>query len=98
MAGMLQLFVKNEMEKQMQEKYPYAKYPVGMYAKIAQVKASGSGYMCTLKILDKELKEDKNFPEIPNVKTGIELKQGDVAVILFLYGGDSVYIAGRREP
>ena len=37
---------------------------------------------------------DNDFPEIPNVKTEIELKQGDIAVILLLYGGSTVFVLG----
>lgn len=98
MSDMLQTFVKKEMEKQIQEKYPHVQHPSGMYANVVQAKESNGKYVCTLKILDKAMNIDNDFPEIPNVKTDIELKQGDVAVILLLYGGSIVFILGRYEP
>lgn len=95
MSGMLQHFVKEEMERQIQEKYSHIQHPAGMYAKITCVNRVNDKYICTLKILDKSMNINNDFPEIPNVKTDIELKQGDVAVILLLYGGSSVFILGR---
>lgn len=97
MSDMLQWFVKREMEKQIQEKYPHVQHPSGMYANVVQVKENNGKFVCTLKVLDKTMNIDKNFPEIPNVKTDIELKQGDVAVILLLYDGSSVFVLGRYE-
>lgn len=97
MSDMLQGFVKKEMEKQIQEKYPHVQHPSGMCAKVVQVRKSGAGYTCTLKILDKAMNNDNDFPEIPNVKTNIELAQGDIAVILLLYGGNSVFVLGRHD-
>ncbi len=98
MSDMLQAFVKKEMEKQIREKYPHMKQASGMYARVAHVKENDGKYVCTLKILDKAMNIDNDFPEIPNVKTDVELKQNDVAVILLLYGGSSVYVLGRYEP
>lgn len=97
MSDMLQTFVKREIEKQIQEKYPHVQHPSGMCAKVIQSKEINGRYMCTLKILDKAMNFDNDFPEIPNVKTDIKLKQGDVAVILLLYGG-IVFVLGRYEP
>lgn len=98
MSDMLQTFVKKEMEKLIQEKYPHVQHPSGMYAKVVQSKEINGRYLCTLKILDKAMNTDKDFPEIPNVKTDIELKQGDIAVIHLLYGGSIVFILGRYDP
>lgn len=97
MSDMLQTFVKKEMEKQIRENYPHVQHPSGMYAKVVQVKEINGKYACTLKILDRAMNIDNDFPEIPNVKTDIELKQGDIAVILLLYGESIVFILGRYE-
>lgn len=98
MSDMLQTFVKKEMEKQVQEKYPHVQHPSGMYAEVVRSEKINGRYLCTLKILDKAMNTDNDFPEIPNVKTEIELKQGDIAVILLLYGGSIVFVLGRYEP
>ncbi len=98
MSDMLQTFVKKEMERQFQEKYPHMKNPSGMYANVAQVKESDGKYVCTLKILNKAMNIDNDFPEIPGVKTDIDLKQGDIAVILLLYDGSGVFVLGRHVP
>lgn len=98
MSDMLQTFVQKEMEKQIQEKYPHIRHPSGMYAKVTQVRQSGEQFICTLKILDKAMNIDNDFPEVPNIKTGVELRKDDVAVILLLYGGSSVFVLGRYDP
>lgn len=66
MSGMLQTFVKKEMEEQIQEKYPHVQHPSGMYAKVVRSKEINGRYLCTLKILDKAMNTDNDFPEIPN--------------------------------
>lgn len=97
MSDMLKTFVKKEMEKQIQGRYPHVQHPSGMYAKVVRSKEVNGRYLCTLKILDKGMNIDNDFPEIPNVKTEIELKQEDIAVILLLYGGSTVFVLGRHE-
>lgn len=98
MSDMLRTFVKKEMERQLKEQYPHIQHPSGMYAEVVRVNEFDGKYVCTLKILDQSMNTDNEFPEIPNVKTNIELQQGDVAVILLLYGGNDVLILGRYEP
>ena len=98
MSDMLQTFVKKEMEKQIQVKYPHIQHPSGMYANVVQVKNTSGKCVCTLKILDKAMNIDHDFPEIPNVKTEVKLEQGDIAVILLLYDGSAVFVLGRYEP
>lgn len=95
MSDMLRTFVKREMERQIHEKYPYMLHPPGMYAKVVRTKESNGKYVCTLRILDEAMNADNDFPEIPDVETDIELKQGDTAAILLLYGGSSVFVLGR---
>ncbi len=98
MSDMLRMFVKKEIEKQIQEKYPHVQHPLGVYANVVQVEEINGKYVCTLKILDNARNIDNDFPEIPNVKTDIELKEGDVAVILLLYDGNDVFVLGRHDP
>lgn len=98
MADMLQTFVKQELDKQIQEKYPHIQHPSGMYANVTQARKTNDKYVCTLKLLDRAMNVDNGFPEIPDVKTDLEVKQGDIVVILLLYGGDAVFILGRYGP
>lgn len=53
--------------------------------------------MYTLKILDKTLNVDNDFPEIPNVRSSIQVQKDDIVVVLLLYGGSDVFILGRCE-
>lgn len=94
---MLESFVIKAMERQINKKYPHIKYPSGVYARVTNVKMKEQKYICTLKILDKTMNADNTFSEIPNVKTDIEFKKGDIAIVLLLYGGSDFYILGRYE-
>ena len=95
MANMLSEFVERELSQQVKKNYPHMQNPSGMYAKITQVCESDGEYVCTLKLLDKSMNEDNSFPEIPQIRTTIAFKNGDIAVVLLLYGGSSIFIVGR---
>ena len=95
---MLETFVIKAVERLINKKYSHIRYPSGVYAKITNVKIKEQKYICTLKILDRTMNTDNAFSEIPNVKTDIEFKKGDIAIVLLLYGGSVFYILGRYEP
>ena len=97
MSDMLEVFVKKTMEKEIKENYPHIQNPPGMYAKVVQVKTDNEKYVYTLKILDKTLNVDNDFPEIPNVKSSIRAQKEDIVVVLLLYGGSDVFVLGRCE-
>ncbi len=94
MSDMMENFVKRTMDSYIKEKYSHLQYPSGMYARV--VRAQQNKY--TLKILDKNLNANNDFPEIPNVKSNIELQKGDIAVVSLLYDGSGFYILGRYDP
>ena len=60
-------------------------------------KTDNEKYVYTLKILDKTLNVDNDFPEIPNVKSSIMAQKEDIVVVLLLYGGSDVFVLGRCE-
>ena len=97
MSDMLEVFVKKTMEKEIKENYPHIQNPPGMYAKVVRVTETAGTYTCVLKILDKTMNTNEDFPEIPGVKTDIAFEKGDIAVVLLLYGGSGVFILGRYE-
>lgn len=96
MSDMLKTFVAKELKEQIENEYSHIKYPAGMYAKVLQVKKENGISECVLKILDKNLNEDNVFSELPGIKTELELKKGEIVVILLLYGGSQVYVLGRK--
>lgn len=97
MSDMLETFVRKEIENEIKTNYPHIQHPAGMYAKVVQVKTDNEKYVYTLKILDKTLNVDNDFPEIPNVKSSIKAQKEDIVVVLLLYGGSDVFILGRCE-
>jgi hypothetical protein len=98
MSGMLQVFVRKEVDRYIREKYSHVQYPSGLCARVVRIVKDGDVYLYTLKILGQTFEEDSNFPEIPNVKSHVELAVGDIAAVIFLYGGRCIYIMGRYEP
>ena len=94
---MLETFVRKGIENEIKTNYPHIQHPAGMYAKIVQVKTDNEKYVYTLKILDKTLNVDNDFPEIPNVKSSIRAQKEDIVAVLLLYGGSDVFVLGRCE-
>lgn len=98
MSDMLAGFVKKELNNQIKTDYPHIQYPSGMYAKVVQVTEKDAIFTCTLKMLDKAMNADESFPEIPQVKTKLEVTIGDIVIVLLLYGGSGVHVIGRCLP
>ena len=91
MADMLKGFVTQTIKNEIKENYPHLQYPSCVRARVT-VSATDT---CTLKIIDKNGEIDQRFPEIPFVKTELELNTGDVVVVVMLYGECIPYIIGR---
>lgn len=98
MSDMLETFVRKEMEKHIKEEYPHVQQPSGMCARVVRTQQSGDQFKYTLKILDKTMNDNNDFPEIPNVNSSIELQKDDVVVVILLYGGSGFFILGRYDP
>lgn len=98
MAGMLQDIVRSELESLIAERYPHLKNPLAVLARVTKSENDGNGnYTVSLKILDKNKRENNDYPEIPLVKTRIKLIETDVAVVNLLYGETDPYVLGRWE-
>lgn len=98
MAGMLQEKIQNELDNQITERYPHLKNPSVVWAKVTKSENDGAGnYTLSLKILDKIMNENNDYPEIPLVKTKVQLEENDTAVVVLLYGEANPYILGRWE-
>lgn len=96
MADMLESFVQKVTDKWIKKRYPHIQQPSAVYAKVSQVRKREDCYICTLKILDKNMNADKDFPEIPGVKTEIELTKNETVVVILLYAGTRAFIVGRN--
>lgn len=95
MSDMLRDFVSQTLDRQLREKYPHMQHPAGMYARVVQAREDHGTYICTVRLLDEAGNDDMAFPEIPGVKTDIALEKGDLAVVVLLYGGSSMFVIGR---
>lgn len=91
MSDMLETFVRKGIENEIKTNYPHIQHPAGMYAKIVQVKTDNEKYVYTLKILDKTLNVDNDFPEIPNVKSSIRA-QKKTLWLYFYYMEEVMYL------
>lgn len=95
MSDMMKQFVGQELEQQIKGNYPHMQYPPLMYAKVVHVQGDMPFREVTLKILDKNKQPDSRFPEVPMVRTEMNIAKGDVVVIALLYGELDPYILGR---
>lgn len=96
MAEFMKDFVDKEIDNQINNKYPHLRNPSCMCAKVTNTLVDGNKRYVTLKILDKNMNIDNEFPEIPFVRTEIEFSKNDKAVIILLYGECSnPYVVGR---
>jgi len=95
MSDMLKGFVVKVLGEHISKNHPHMAYPNSICARVVSVKKEQKLYVCTLKILDKNGVADASFPEIPFVKTNIEVAINDIAVVLLLYGECNPYIIGR---
>ena len=87
----LKNYVKTVIKDYLKKELPHTTLPGAMAAVVT--KAEDRYY--TLKILDRNLQEDKNFPEIPSVASNVECEKGELVVVVFLYGIIAPYIVGR---
>lgn len=87
----LKNYVKTVIKDYLKKELPHTTLPGATVAVVT--KAEDHYY--TLKILDRNLQEDKNFPEIPSVASNVECKKGELVVVVFLYGIIAPYIVGR---
>lgn len=97
MSDILKPYVDTAIDKRIREKYPHLSHPACVYAKIVNVRTSDGIYEYTIRILDAAMDSDEDFPEIPGVRSSIQMEKGDTAVVLLLYGGTNVYVIGRRD-
>lgn len=97
MSDLFRTAVQKIVRDMMLKTYPHMLHPSCMYAEVEDVKKDGDIFIASLKILDKIMRKDERFPEIPNVRTQLEIKKGDVVVVMMLYGEGIPHIVGRCE-
>lgn len=88
-------FVKNVFDEYIKEKYPHARNPAAMYAKITDVKETENGYEYRLKVLDRNGNVDETVAEIPCIRSDQQYMCGEKVTILLMYGLMLPYIVGR---
>lgn len=62
-----------------------------MYAEVIAAKDN----LYTLQILDETKMKNMSYPQYPGIKSEMPLKKGDIVAVIFLYGGNNVYIIGK---
>lgn len=95
MSDMMKQFVRETLDDTLKNEYPHMRYPPCVCAHVVNAKKSGDDYICTIRILDKNMQTDNQFPEIPAVQTSVPVHQGNRVVVLMLYGECNPYIVGR---
>lgn len=95
MGGMLKEFIASEMEEKLKKDYPHVLHPSGIYARVVYAEKNADFTECVIKILNEDLTESKSFPEIPGIRTIIEIKAGDIVALIKMYSGSGYFILGR---
>lgn len=91
--------LKNAVVKIVQDllikQYPHTQQPPSMYAMVTEVNSKKNYKEVAIRILDSDLSRDKNYPEIPGIRTELDIKEKDIVVVLMLYGQCLPHIVGR---
>lgn len=95
MSQMIENMVKSVLRKTIKNQYPHLKLPGSVYARVTKVRPMGDHYEYNLKILDENKVIDDKFPEIPKVKSRLNIENGKVVAILLMYGQLNAHIVGE---
>lgn len=95
MSGMLKGFINEEVEQKLKANYPHALHPTGIYARVIYIEKKLDFTECVIKILNEDLTENKSFPEIPRIKTNVEVENGDIVAVVKMYAGSGYFVIGR---
>lgn len=82
----LEQFVKTQFAKFLDKDRPDLKQPTAVYARVTKSAAAGAEtWIYNLKLLDAKQSPDK-YPEIPSIKSKVEVEQGKLVAVVLLYG------------
>ena len=97
MSDMLETFVRKEITNEIKTNYRISSIQPECMQELCRQNRMAKN-ICTLsRFLTKQLNVDNDFPEIPNVRSSIQIQKDDIVVVLLLYGGSDVFILGRCE-
>ncbi|MEA4932180.1 MAG: hypothetical protein VB071_01090 [Lawsonibacter sp.] len=90
--GDLEQFVKNVVEKQ----YPQLKRPAIVYAAVtAATVLSNAWFEYSLRVLDPFGNEDESYPEIPAIRSKLQLSAGAIVAIGFAFNNVEPILIGE---
>lgn len=92
---MVKTAVEKIVKELMVKSYPHTQQPPGMYAMVMEVHEKGQYKETVIRMLDKTMARDENYPDIPGVRTDLDVKEKDIVAVLMLYGQSIPYIVGR---
>lgn len=82
--------------KMVDTKYPHIRQAPAACAKITAAAPLGAdSWTYSLKLLTESMAADSMAPEIPGVKSKVEVKVGDTVAVVMLYGGVAPFIVGE---
>lgn len=78
------------------DRLPYLKRPATAYAKVTGVtKISDTTWEYTIKLMSEQLLVDSLTPEIPGIKSTLEIKSGKTVAVVMMYGQLKPFIVGE---
>lgn len=94
--GSLEQFVKSAITRIFAVDYPHLKLPAVVYATVTETKElSNNWYEYTLRVIDRFGNTDDTFPELPGIRSKIQLDFGAIAAIGLAYGDVEPVIIGE---
>lgn len=95
MASMIETVVKTVLSKTMKEEYSHMMLPGAMFAVVESVKDCGSYYEYILRIIDENKMPVKKYPELPQVKSKLNIEAGKTVAVVMIAGRLDAYILGE---
>lgn len=78
------------------DKLPYLKRPATSYARITSASQIGEKtWEYNLKLLNEQLLLESLSPEIPNIKSTLEIESGKTVAVIMMYGQIKPFIVGE---
>lgn len=85
--GSLEQFVKKAITRIIADDYSHLKLPAVVYATVTGTKELTDWYEYTLRVIDRFGDTDDTFPELPGIRSKIQLEAGATVAIALAYGG-----------
>lgn len=93
--GSLEQFVKKLVKQIIADDYPHLKLPAVVYATVTGAKELAGWYEYTIRVIDRFGNTDDTFPELPGIRSKIQIQTGATVAIGLAHGDVEPVIIGE---